>query len=34
MLAVKGSVHKFYLRHLVIQEKLQFLFDQVNISES
>ena len=34
MLAVKGPVYKFHLRHLVIQEKLQFLFHQLQITES
>ena len=29
-----AGVHKFDLWDLVVQEKLQFLFDQVNISES
>ena len=33
MITVKGSVHKFYLLHSIVQKKLQFLLYGCNISE-
>ena len=33
-LAVKCAVHKFHLRNLVFQEKVQFLFYQIQTAEA
>ena len=33
-LAVEGTIHKFDLRHLLLHEKGEFLFDQIQIPEA